>query len=141
MHFGIFLEERRPGTSEAAAFQETLDLAEAAEASGIDGVWLGELHFNPTRSVHSAPMALASYIAARTERVRIGTAVAGASARQPPADRRGRGHRRSSESGPLRLWYRPQRLTARVRRARDPLRRKSGALRGVSSHHPRGVEG
>jgi len=75
MHFGIFLEERRPGTSEAAAFQETLDLAEAAEASGLDGVWLGEIHFNPTRSVHSAPMALASYIAARTERVRIGTAV------------------------------------------------------------------
>src|SRR5438876_10862437 len=75
MHFGIFLEERRPGTSEAAAFQETLDLAEAAEASGIDGVWLGEIHFTPTRSVHSAPMALASYIAAPTERVRIGTAV------------------------------------------------------------------
>src|SRR5262249_35294890 len=64
MHLGIFLEERRPGTSEAAAFQETLDLAEAAEASGLDGVWLGEIHFNPTRSVHSAPMALASYIAA-----------------------------------------------------------------------------
>src|SRR2546426_707133 len=77
MHFGIFLEERRPGTSEAAAFQETLDLAEAAEASGLDGVWLGEIHFNPTRSVHSAPIALASYIAARTRRVRIGTAVQG----------------------------------------------------------------
>ncbi|OLB94256.1 MAG: hypothetical protein AUH30_18085 [Candidatus Rokubacteria bacterium 13_1_40CM_68_15] len=75
MHFGIFLEERRPGTSETAAFQETLDLAEAAEASGLDGVWLGEIHFNPTRSVHSAPIALASYIAARTRRVRIGTAV------------------------------------------------------------------
>src|SRR5262249_30225359 len=75
MHFGIFLEERRPGTSEAAAFQETLDLAEAAEASGLDGVWLGEIHFNPARSVSSAPIALASYIAARTRRVRIGTAV------------------------------------------------------------------
>src|SRR2546427_11792800 len=74
MHFGIFLEERRPGTSETAAFQETLDLAEAAEASGLDGVWLGEIHFNPTRSGHSAPIALASYIAARTRRVRIGTA-------------------------------------------------------------------
>src|SRR2546421_12878421 len=77
MHFGIFLEERRPGTSEAAAFQETLDLAEAAEASGLDGVWLGGIHFNPTRSGHSAPIALASYIAARTRRVRIGTAVQG----------------------------------------------------------------
>jgi alkanesulfonate monooxygenase SsuD/methylene tetrahydromethanopterin reductase-like flavin-dependent oxidoreductase (luciferase family) len=75
VHFGIFLEERRPGTSELAAFQETLDFAEAAEASGLDGVWLGEIHFNPTRSVHSAPIALASFIAARTRRVRIGTAV------------------------------------------------------------------
>src|SRR6058998_1778430 len=75
MHFGIFLEERRPGTSEAAAFRETLDFAEAADASGLDGVWLGEIHFNPARSVSSAPIALASYIAARTRRVRIGTAV------------------------------------------------------------------
>src|SRR5262249_35199384 len=40
-----------------------------------DGVCLGETHFNPARSVSSAPIALASYIAARTERVRIGTAV------------------------------------------------------------------
>jgi alkanesulfonate monooxygenase SsuD/methylene tetrahydromethanopterin reductase-like flavin-dependent oxidoreductase (luciferase family) len=75
MHFGIFLEERRPETSEAAAFQETLDLAEAADAWGLDGVWLGEIHFNPKRSVHSAPLALASFIAARTRRVRVGTAV------------------------------------------------------------------
>src|SRR3989442_2937069 len=75
MHFGIFLEERRPGTSEAAAFQETLDLAEEAQTSGLDGIWLGEIHFNPSRSVHSAPIALASFIAARTQRVRVGTAV------------------------------------------------------------------
>src|SRR5262249_27473347 len=40
-----------------------------------DGVCLGETHFNPARSVSSAPIALASYIAARTRRVRIGTAV------------------------------------------------------------------
>jgi alkanesulfonate monooxygenase SsuD/methylene tetrahydromethanopterin reductase-like flavin-dependent oxidoreductase (luciferase family) len=75
MHFGIFLEERRPGTSDTAALQETLELAELAEAWGLDGVWLGEIHFNPARSVHSAPIALASFIAARTRRVRVGTAV------------------------------------------------------------------
>ena len=75
MHFGVFLEERRRGTSEAAAFRETLELAEAAEAWGLDGVWLGEIHFTPARSVQSAPMALASFIAARTRRVRVGTAV------------------------------------------------------------------
>jgi alkanesulfonate monooxygenase SsuD/methylene tetrahydromethanopterin reductase-like flavin-dependent oxidoreductase (luciferase family) len=75
MHFGVFLEERRPGTSDTAALQETLELAELAEAWGLDGVWLGEIHFNPARSVHSAPIALASFIAARTRRVRVGTAV------------------------------------------------------------------
>ena len=75
MHFGIFLEERRRGAGEAQAFRETLELADAAEAWGLDGVWLGEIHFTPARSVQSAPMALASFIAARTRRVRVGTAV------------------------------------------------------------------
>src|SRR6266571_5038715 len=75
MHFGIFLEERRRGAGEAQAFRETLELADAAEAWGLDGVWLGEIHFNPTRSVQSAPIALASFMAARTRRVWIGTAV------------------------------------------------------------------
>ena len=75
MHFGIFLEERRRGVSEGATLRETIELADAGEAGGLDGVWLGEIHFNPTRSVHSAPIALASFIAARTRRVRVGTAV------------------------------------------------------------------
>jgi alkanesulfonate monooxygenase SsuD/methylene tetrahydromethanopterin reductase-like flavin-dependent oxidoreductase (luciferase family) len=75
MQFGIFLEERRPGTTEGGSLQESLVLADLAEAWGLDGVWLGEIHFNPVRSVHSAPIALASFIAARTRRVRVGTAV------------------------------------------------------------------
>jgi alkanesulfonate monooxygenase SsuD/methylene tetrahydromethanopterin reductase-like flavin-dependent oxidoreductase (luciferase family) len=75
MHVGIFVEERRRGTSEAAAFRDAVELADAAEAWGIDGVWLGEIHFTPTRSVQSVPMTLAGFLAARTRRVRIGTAV------------------------------------------------------------------
>jgi len=75
MHFGIFLEERRRGASETAALRETLALVDAAEAWGLDGVWLGEIHFNGTRSVQSAPLALASFIAARSRRLRVGTAV------------------------------------------------------------------
>jgi alkanesulfonate monooxygenase SsuD/methylene tetrahydromethanopterin reductase-like flavin-dependent oxidoreductase (luciferase family) len=75
MHFGIFLEERRPGGTDRAAFQETLELADAAEVWGLDGVWLGEIHFNPIRSVSSAPLSLASFIAARTRRIRVGLAV------------------------------------------------------------------
>jgi alkanesulfonate monooxygenase SsuD/methylene tetrahydromethanopterin reductase-like flavin-dependent oxidoreductase (luciferase family) len=75
MHFGIFLEESRQGTNQTTALHETLELADAAEASGLDGVWLGEIHFNPARSVMAAPIAVASFIAARTRRLRVGTAV------------------------------------------------------------------
>lgn len=75
MHFGIFMEEMRHGNSHVDAFQEAFQLAEAAEAWGLDGVWLGELHFTPARSVLSAPMVMASAIATRTRRLRIGTAV------------------------------------------------------------------
>jgi alkanesulfonate monooxygenase SsuD/methylene tetrahydromethanopterin reductase-like flavin-dependent oxidoreductase (luciferase family) len=75
MHFGIFLEERRRGVDEVTTFRETLELADAADAWGLDGVWLGEIHFNGARSVQSAPLALASFIAARSRRIRVGTAV------------------------------------------------------------------
>jgi alkanesulfonate monooxygenase SsuD/methylene tetrahydromethanopterin reductase-like flavin-dependent oxidoreductase (luciferase family) len=75
MHFGIFMEEMRQGNSQADAFQEAFRLAEAAEAWGVDCVWLGELHFIPSRSVLSAPLVVASSIATRTKRLRVGTAV------------------------------------------------------------------
>jgi alkanesulfonate monooxygenase SsuD/methylene tetrahydromethanopterin reductase-like flavin-dependent oxidoreductase (luciferase family) len=38
-------------------------------------VWLAEIHMNPTRSLLSAPLTVASAIAARTHRIKIGTAV------------------------------------------------------------------
>ena len=38
-------------------------------------MWLGELHFDPARSVLSAPLCIASAIAARTQRMKIGLAV------------------------------------------------------------------
>ncbi len=75
MDFGIFIEEARRGSGEAEWFRETFDLVDASEAWGLDGVWLGEIHFNPSRSVLSSPIALASFIAARTRRVRVGTAI------------------------------------------------------------------
>jgi alkanesulfonate monooxygenase SsuD/methylene tetrahydromethanopterin reductase-like flavin-dependent oxidoreductase (luciferase family) len=75
MDFGIFIEEMRQGSNEGEWFQETFDLVDSAEAQGLDGVWLGEIHFNPIRSVLSSPMALTGYLAARTRRVRIGTAI------------------------------------------------------------------
>ena len=76
MDFGIFMEfGSRPGLSQAESFQEGFGLVDASEAWGLDGVWLAELHFNPARSVLSAPIVMASSIATRTNRLRVGMAV------------------------------------------------------------------
>jgi len=45
------------------------------EAWGLDIVWLAEMMVNPTRSVLSAPLLVSSWAAARTKRLRVGTAV------------------------------------------------------------------
>ena len=75
MEFGLFLEfPRREGTSRRDAFTESFALVDEAEAMGVDSVWLAEYHFNPGRVV-SAPIAVATAIAARTSRIRIGMAV------------------------------------------------------------------
>jgi alkanesulfonate monooxygenase SsuD/methylene tetrahydromethanopterin reductase-like flavin-dependent oxidoreductase (luciferase family) len=75
VHLGIFLEELRHGATQPAAFRDIFDTADRAEAEGLDCVWLGEIHFTPARSVVSASLPVASAIAARTRRLRIGTAV------------------------------------------------------------------
>jgi alkanesulfonate monooxygenase SsuD/methylene tetrahydromethanopterin reductase-like flavin-dependent oxidoreductase (luciferase family) len=41
----------------------------------MDSVWLAEHHFSPDRSVLASPLVIASAIAARTSRIRIGLAV------------------------------------------------------------------
>jgi alkanesulfonate monooxygenase SsuD/methylene tetrahydromethanopterin reductase-like flavin-dependent oxidoreductase (luciferase family) len=75
VHVGVFLEEMRNGITQEDAFREAFAVVDAVERGGLDGVWLGELHFLPTRCVFSAPLVVASAMAARTRRIRIGTAV------------------------------------------------------------------
>jgi natural product biosynthesis luciferase-like monooxygenase protein len=75
VNLGIFMEEARPGASAGDAFRETLDLARAADAWGLHGVWLGEIHFSPGRSVSSAPTVVGAAIATATRQIRLGTAV------------------------------------------------------------------
>jgi len=75
MHFGLFVEQMRQGLNQAEAFRETWHLVDQAEAWGIDCIWLGEIHFDPVRSVISASHLVASSIASRTKRLHIGTAV------------------------------------------------------------------
>jgi len=75
MDFGLFLEfPCREGMTEREAFAECFALVDEAEACGVDSVWLAEYHFAPI-SVLSSPITIASAIAARTQRIRIGLAV------------------------------------------------------------------
>ena len=76
MHFGMFMEfETRKDRTQTQSFQDSFALVEAADAWGLDGVWLGEMHFNPARSVLGAPIVVASSIATRTKQLRVGMAV------------------------------------------------------------------
>ena len=76
MDLGLFFEfYRRPGTSEASAFEEAFSQIEMADELGLDSIWLAEHHFSPDRSVLSSPLMIANAVANRTKRVRIGTAV------------------------------------------------------------------
>src|SRR5467141_2462265 len=76
MEFGMFHQfPALPGRAEREAFEESFAQVDAAERWGLDAMWLAELHTAPTRSVLSAPLNIASAIAARTKRIKIGTAV------------------------------------------------------------------
>ena len=75
MDFGLFIEfPCREDMTEREAFAECFALVDAAETLGVDSVWLAEYHFSPI-SVLSSPITIASAIAARTQRIRIGLAV------------------------------------------------------------------
>src|SRR5947208_10357708 len=76
MEFGMFHEfQALPGESAAQSFANSFAQVDAAEGWGLDAMWLAELHFAPERSVLASPLILASAIATRTKRMKIGTAV------------------------------------------------------------------
>jgi alkanesulfonate monooxygenase SsuD/methylene tetrahydromethanopterin reductase-like flavin-dependent oxidoreductase (luciferase family) len=63
-----------PDGADAEVFAQSFAQIDAAEQWALDATWLAELHFSP-RSLLSAPVVIASAIAARTKRMKIGTAV------------------------------------------------------------------
>ena len=76
-HLGVWYDFRNPfpwRISWQQLYNETLDQAQWAEELGFNSVWLSEHHFTDDGYRPSVPTALAA-IAARTERVRLGTAV------------------------------------------------------------------
>ena len=76
MDFGIFTDYPvRKGMIEPEAFDEAFRQVELADQVGLDSVWLAEYHFSPDRSVSAAPLIIASSLASRTSRIRIGLAV------------------------------------------------------------------
>src|SRR5579872_3553952 len=58
MEFGWYHEIHRqvPGQSDADAFEQAIQQAEAADRWGLDGFWLAEIHQQASRSVLSAPL-------------------------------------------------------------------------------------
>jgi alkanesulfonate monooxygenase SsuD/methylene tetrahydromethanopterin reductase-like flavin-dependent oxidoreductase (luciferase family) len=77
MEFGWYVEFHRQVAqqSDTDAFAQGLAQVEDAERWGLDAIWLAEIHQQANRSVMSVPMTVASAIAARTSRIKIGTAV------------------------------------------------------------------
>jgi alkanesulfonate monooxygenase SsuD/methylene tetrahydromethanopterin reductase-like flavin-dependent oxidoreductase (luciferase family) len=82
MDIGLMMDcEYQEGQTPQEAFNTALTTADQAEALGFDGIWLAERHFSPPggaaliSSISSAPLLMATAIATRTRRIRIGTAV------------------------------------------------------------------
>jgi len=80
MHFGLNMEcDYIQGKTEDEAFKEVFAQVDLAETVGLDGVWLAERHFasgdRGQPSIASAPIILATAIAGRTKRLRVGTGV------------------------------------------------------------------
>jgi luciferase family oxidoreductase group 1 len=75
MNFGTFLLMQSPSArSSQEIYARAIEIGQAAETLGFHNVWLAEHHFS-TYGYLSRPAQLATYIAAKTTRIRVGTAV------------------------------------------------------------------
>src|SRR6266849_2300826 len=72
VEFGVLLPTREAVMSGRPETAPLLAMAERAEAAGFDAVWIGD---SVTARPRHEPMTLLAAVAARTRRVRLGTAV------------------------------------------------------------------
>ncbi len=76
MKFGLFFQAPdAPEHTHGERYAEMFELIGLAETLGFDVAWLAELHFGGAFSLLSNPLMAVPVIAARTRRIRIGTAV------------------------------------------------------------------
>ena len=152
MHLGLVMEcDYREGATQEEAFDEAFRMVETAETLGLDGVWLAERHFAARRgpldalgagipSIVSAPLTIASAIAARTQRCAWASpsmccrcATLCASPKKPRRSiRSARGAWISALDAaaspePTRVWH--------------SLWRESGTLPRIAGDHPQGLDG
>jgi luciferase family oxidoreductase group 1 len=75
INFGTFLLMQSPSArSSQEIFSRAIDISQAAESLGFRNIWLAEHHFS-TYGYLPRPVQLATYIAAKTQTLRVGTAV------------------------------------------------------------------
>src|SRR5216683_5898528 len=76
MKFGLFYQlPCAPEQSEPMRYSETVEQIILADEIGFDIAWLAELHFFRPFSIMPAPLIVATAIAQRTRRIRLGTGV------------------------------------------------------------------
>lgn len=75
MKFGTFLLLQTPSAkSPEQIFARGIEIAQVADRLGFDSIWCAEHHFS-TYGYLSRPLMLATHLASKTERIRVGSAV------------------------------------------------------------------